>query len=403
VSPPLRDERCLRNDAPAHPPRATREAILAAGVVDTIRAERDALLRRIAEGLPPTASLERDVYAGAAGLALMWLHLAQAGVGEVMGRTPDAWCAEYLAGAFRAPPAQGVGFLCGELGPLAIATALAARTGAPEASLARHLPAVESMAAAALGPGVPDELLYGRAGLLYGLRFIECHGGPDLTPRVREVAQAALDSGRRSGRGAGPLRYTWQGHEYLGAAHGLAGITWMLLSLELPAAQDDLRRSVEALVERQLPSGNVPALAEQPGDDRLVHWCHGAPGMVALLAAAAERLREPRFLEAARRAADVTWERGLLRKGLGLCHGVGGNGYALLAMWRATSEAVYLHRAVQFALFCASEAGRALHGVPDAPLSLFEGLAGTVCFLTDVLRPEQACFPGYELRPGRAP
>jgi hypothetical protein len=36
------------------------------------------------------------------------------------------------------------------------------------------------------------------------------------------------------------------------------------------------------------------------------------------------------------RAAEVTWRRGLLAKGPGLCHGVAGNGYALLSVYRCT-------------------------------------------------------------------
>jgi hypothetical protein len=42
------------------------------------------------------------------------------------------------------------------------------------------------------------------------------------------------------------------------------------------------------------------------------------------------------FLAAARRAGEVVWARGLLKKGPGLCHGVAGNGYALLALYKAT-------------------------------------------------------------------
>lgn len=140
---------------------------------------------------------------------------------------------------------------------------------------------------------------------------------------------------------------------------------------------------------------------DELGEDRLVHWCHGAPGFVALLCRAAAVYREPRYLELAEASAEVVWERGLLRKGLGLCHGVAGNGYALLSLYRATGDAGWLHRAVGFGLFCASEAGRSLHGVPDSPLSLYEGLAGTVCFLSDLLQPEGSWMPGYELPEGR--
>jgi hypothetical protein len=35
--------------------------------------------------------------------------------------------------------------------------------------------------------------------------------------------------------------------------------------------------------------------------------------------------------------------------------------------------------------------------VPDRPFSLFEGLAGTIYFLDDLLRPDQARFPAFLL------
>jgi hypothetical protein len=39
---------------------------------------------------------------------------------------------------------------------------------------------------------------------------------------------------------------------------------------------------------------------------------------------------DERYLTAARRCGDTVWQRGLLSKGPGLCHGVGGNGYVFL-------------------------------------------------------------------------
>eukprot|EP00959_Pyramimonas_sp_CCMP1952_P475016 9503974-Pyramimonas_sp.AAC.1 len=56
----------------------------------------------------------------------------------------------------------------------------------------------------------------------------------------------------------------------------------------------------------------------------------------------------------------------------GLCHGISGNGYALLCMWRATQHARWLHRARQFGKFICSEQGRQDWGTPDNPCSLFE-------------------------------
>lgn len=66
---------------------------------------------------------------------------------------------------------------------------------------------------------------------------------------------------------------------------------------------------------------------QEPGRDRLVQWCHGAPGPLLLFARAYEAWGDPRYLAWAEDAADVVWARGLLRKGNGLCHGVSGNAY----------------------------------------------------------------------------
>ena len=53
------------------------------------------------------------------------------------------------------------------------------------------------------------------------------------------------------------------------------------------------------------------------------------------------------YLALAAGAADVVWQRGLLRKGYGLCHGTAGNGYVFLHLFRLTGEQKWLHRAIQ--------------------------------------------------------
>jgi len=54
-----------------------------------------------------------------------------------------------------------------------------------------------------------------------------------------------------------------------------------------------------------------------------------------------------KYLNAARRFADVIWKRGLLRKGYGICHGVAGNAYGLLCMYQITGEEEYLWKAIK--------------------------------------------------------
>jgi hypothetical protein len=58
-------------------------------------------------------------------------------------------------------------------------------------------------------------------------------------------------------------------------------------------------------------------------------------------------------------------------QGVGLCHGISGNGYALLALARATGEARWLSAAQAFALHAARH-WEQLAEVPDRPASLYE-------------------------------
>lgn len=46
------------------------------------------------------------------------------------------------------------------------------------------------------------------------------------------------------------------------------------------------------------------------------------------------------YLEEAKRAGECVWERGILKKGYGICHGTAGNGYALLYLYQV--EALYI-------------------------------------------------------------
>ena len=45
-----------------------------------------------------------------------------------------------------------------------------------------------------------------------------------------------------------------------------------------------------------------------------------------------------KYLMAAKKAGEVTWQRGLLKKGPGLCHGVSGNGYAFLHLYQVSKS-----------------------------------------------------------------
>lgn len=142
--------------------------------------------------------------------------------------------------------------------------------------------------------------------------------------------------------------------------------------------------------------GNFPCDMEDARNDSLnmlVHWCHGAPGAIYLLVKAYLVFGEEQYFTACERAAELVWRKGLLYKGPGICHGIAGNGYVFLTMYRMTNNPKYLYYAVKFMEFLSHPAFLEQARVPDCPYSLYEGDAGTVCYLTDLLSPHESSFP----------
>jgi lantibiotic modifying enzyme len=103
------------------------------------------------------------------------------------------------------------------------------------------------------------------------------------------VAKDIINEGRNlASKGSSPLMYEWHGKKYWGAAHGLAGIMHVLMHTELkPDGQDDVKNTLQYIIKNRFPSGNYPS-SEGNDSDRLVHWCHGAPGVALTLAKAYE-------------------------------------------------------------------------------------------------------------------
>ncbi|CAI5999173.1 unnamed protein product [Closterium sp. NIES-64] len=432
------------------------------------------------------------------------------------------------------PPTSGsyYSFFCGQPGIFALGAVVAhlqRRQHDSEKFLRRFLDLVtEALPALSQRPsstndiapaGIPYELLYGRAGLLWAALFIRQHLGRAAVPDsvCRPIIEAIIAGGQffahswyppsqavppsshthTSGTPAAsssppppspsppssssspppppsaplapPLMFAWHGKRYWGAAHGLAGIAHTLLLGaghmgqvgqvgrvgEVAAAEaeegagEEGREAAEEgggeavavlewMVGGRLPSGNYPSSDEKrlaaagvgagraaaAGADRLVQWCHGAPGVAMALAHAATvcgcvclcihlvlssvvsvafvcSARDLRYcsglssvhmlpatastshpsrqhlLAAAVAAGEVAWQRGLLRK-MGLCHGIAGNAYAFLSLHRAASAlhatslqetttsalpppSTHLHRAHAFAAFLLAHRQRLAH------------------------------------------
>lgn len=67
----------------------------------------------------------------------------------------------------------------------------------------------------------------------------------------------------------------------------------------------------------------------------------------------------------------TTSDLAVCTQGVGLCHGISGNAYSFLSLYRLTRDEKWLHRACSFALFMATYLEQLLP-VPQEPFSLFE-------------------------------
>lgn len=295
---------------------------------------------------------------------------------------------------------RDVTFICGRAGVCALG-AVAAKHVNDEALQSYYL---SQLGEIELLRNHPDELLYGRSGFLWACLFLNKHLGQGTVPdtTIRAVANEIIKNGRAlAKKGGSPLMYEWYGERYWGAAHGLAGIMNVLLDVELkPDEFEDVKGTLKYMINNCFPSGNYSTSEEDRKRDVLVHWCHGAPGIALTLVKAVKVFGDEEFLEAAINAAEVVWNRGLLKR-VGICHGISGNAYVFLSLYQLTGNIEFLYKAKAFTCFLLDRAHKLIsagemHG-GDSPYSMFEGMGGMAYLFLDMIDPSKARFPAYEL------
>ncbi|XP_067211178.1 lanC-like protein 2 isoform X2 [Linepithema humile] len=242
-------------------------------------------------------------------------------------------------------------FLTGVIGPFALTAVILHSQGKTEEAKEVILK-LKSLSTYVLDEhsDIPNELLYGRAGYLSALLYVNANISPAPIEAdfVKKIVSCIIVSGiayASSNHCQSPLMYSWHDKEYIGGAHGLAGILYLLLQARqyLTQVQIDsyIKPSLHYLQKLQFPSGNFPSSMGN-SSDKLVQWCHGAPGMPALFCLAHKVFEDNTFLEVAIRCGEVIWQRGLLRKGYSICHGVAGNGYAFIHLFQHTKVLLVL-------------------------------------------------------------
>lgn len=272
-----------------------------------------------------------------------------------------------------------------------------------------------------------NEVLYGRAGYLLCLSFVKQHFliSSEQNARIEfaasTIATTIVNQGRQNAVHPWPLMWRFHHKAYLGAAHGVAGILHALLAWShvLDSSQRiAVASTVDALAHlvARPCSSSLHTSTGMPRTDRdeTMHWCHGPAGHIMLFSAALHQAHGVdddavhRYQSLIEILTTRLAQRGLIRKGLGLCHGVSGTCYAFLAAFRATRHTRYLRLARAFYHIATTskdyqrsvstyiDSQRDVQGIPDTPFSLMEGTSGEICLLLDFLHPLLSSFPGFE-------
>jgi hypothetical protein len=321
----------------------------------------DKYLARVQLIFPPEDAVkpsveQPSVFTGSGGRALIYLRQYQfTGVAEYL-----ATAQQYVDGALaniQQIDEKFCGFNWGRTGVYCVAAAIYDALGDAE-KVQEMMGHVQSVFASAVDDSrCPyDDWDSGRGGLLYAADFLQRNlieyktSSEPAIPRgmVAAVGLAIVDRGARVSREPGQY-LEWispnDGEIWIDNSQGSCGVLHGLLAVpEVVQANATARALVigtlNHIVAMQQPSGNFPTEYFSPEDDELVQWDHGAPGMMPTLVEAAlvyagDESSDPPadaagWVAAALRAADCTWERGLLTKGLQLCHGISGNTYMQL-------------------------------------------------------------------------
>eukprot|EP00698_Gefionella_okellyi_P004145 TRINITY_DN13870_c0_g1_i1.p1 TRINITY_DN13870_c0_g1~~TRINITY_DN13870_c0_g1_i1.p1 ORF type:complete len:466 (+),score=115.96 TRINITY_DN13870_c0_g1_i1:28-1398(+) len=358
----------------------------------------------ILENRPPSfndsAAYPWTVYGGHAGRALMFLRLWKLEKVAAQQHILLNWAKQYIDAAelyLDMAPADLAGFIEGPEGVYCVK------------AVVYHLlnqPTVRDQAIALVQKSFDNYQHYtkdfaaeGLAGLLYCQQFLNRFFNKTIisTTSANAVVQKLVADGQKIGQREGILKYLSGVMDgvpiyLIGAAEGTAGVLHELL--EQPSAVQDpssralLEATVNSIVAQQLPDGNFPfpGNSDLLHEDVLVQWCEGAGSQVEVLLKAHALFGNQSHLDAAYRAADTIWKRGLLTKGLCQCHGIGGNAYQFLAMYRYTNDPKFLFRALQFTRYSLDLENVAKMRVPDWPWCMYAGsYAGAVLLYSDLL------------------
>jgi lantibiotic modifying enzyme len=333
-----------------------------------------------------------SIYTGLGGnVYLYWLLNEMTGL-ETFRESALSWLKICLLRVAESKPPT---FLCGPAGLFTLAVAL-------HHEPKKHLDLLLSLRSEAVKLD-SCELLYGTAGYLVCLIFLQRHVKIPkryqevLAKTITKVGNKILERGRqyqskdKNKDKNKPLMWTWHKKPYLGGAHGVAGILYVLLAAGIQSSE--LWKTVDWLHTQQLASKNYPSQAQsqsrsksqKEASDELVQFCHGAPGVGLLFLRCYEVTQKRKYLKWAEECGEVVQERGFLTKGISLCHGSCGNAWFLALLFRATGDTKWQDLLYKFANQLAHTSQEHLWKQADQPLCMANGLAGALSFYEMIL------------------
>jgi serine/threonine-protein kinase len=184
---------------------------------------------------------------------------------------------------------------------------------------------------------------------------------------------------------------------YPGIAHGWAGFLYATLQwcrVSHAAIPTGMERRLVELEALALPAGrglDWPWMLHHAGEPpTMAGWCNGSCGFVYLWTLANRLLGESRYLDLALGAAWRSWDAPELTTSL--CCGLAGRAYALLNIYRATGEKVWLDRARDLGVRAATKG----QTPSEYPHSLYKGGFGLAVLAADLEQPEDARMPFFE-------
>lgn len=252
------------------------------------------------------------------------------------------------------------------------------------------------------------ELMWGMAGSMLAARFMHRWTSDEVWADIYRYQAVRLLAEWQL---VNEIGYLWNVEVYntqkrfLGPVHGFAGNALALMAgfelLSNIQTKSIVTRLMESTVNTAVSDesfANWGAVFEEddPGKaPEIVQYCHGAPGMIAALAALPVGENEE-FDQILLKGGELVWHAGPLKKGANLCHGTGGNGYAFLKLFERTGDERWLERARRFAMHAIDQykLAKELYRQPRYPL--WTGDPGLAIYLWDCIG-TQAKFPTIDV------